>query len=354
MTAPVLLVDLSSIGHPIWHMSQSEPDPDYTSQRIVAAVLKLAADHPHAAICCDAPGPSFRKDIDPTYKANRPAQQAPLYHQIRLAKEKLVEEGFPVWEVEGFEGDDVIATATKKLYEPYCGAYYDVLIASSDKDLLALVSDTGTRTVEVYTTRNGDVLGPAAVKDKLGVDPCQVVDYLCLVGDASDNIKGARGIGPKTAAALLNIWGDLDSVCIALDADGSALKPAQVASLEELRPRLDAVRALVTMRTDVPLDVGEVFQPRVPKAAEEFMEDEIDEEPETGESVMATAEGAAGPVSVTDLRGTTFQEPTAVTPPVVAQPTTLVPVVEPAPAEWEHGLEPRSMGDARQARHAYA
>ena len=82
----VLLVDLSSIGHPIWHMSQSEPDPDYTSQRIVAAVLKLAADHPHAAICCDAPG-SFRKELDPTYKANRPAaQEAALHHQIDLAK----------------------------------------------------------------------------------------------------------------------------------------------------------------------------------------------------------------------------------------------------------------------------
>ena len=78
----VLLVDLSSIGHPIWHMSQAEPDPDYTSQRTVAAVLKLAADHEHVAICCDAPGPSFRKELDPTYKANRPKQQAPLYHQI--------------------------------------------------------------------------------------------------------------------------------------------------------------------------------------------------------------------------------------------------------------------------------
>ena len=91
---PVLLIDLSSIGHPIWHMSQAEPDPDYTSQRIVATVLKLASDHPHTAICCDAPGPSFRKTLDPTYKANRPAQQAPLYHQIRLAKEALARKVF--------------------------------------------------------------------------------------------------------------------------------------------------------------------------------------------------------------------------------------------------------------------
>ena len=213
MTAPILLVDLSSIGHPIWHMSQAEPDPDYTSQRIVAAVLKLAADHPHAAICCDAPGPSFRKDLDPTYKANRPKQQAPLYHQIRLAKEALAAEGFPVFEVDGFEGDDLIATATKQFINGVRTGYLEgeyipnwegakaplrkpnILIASADKDLLALVSDS----IEVHSTRTGNRIGPAEVKEKLGVAPCQVVDYLTLVGDASDNITGAKGIGAKTA-----------------------------------------------------------------------------------------------------------------------------------------------------------
>ena len=223
-TAPVLLVDLSSIGHPIWHMSQAEPDPDYTSQRIVATVLKLAADHPHAAICCDAPGPSFRKEVDPTYKANRPAQQAPLYHQIRLAKEKLAEEGFPVWEVEGFEGDDLIATATARLtgYNPNGSPTErsNVLIASADKDLLALVNDR----VEVHRHDHGRPhRSGTRFKDKLGVErECQVVDYLTLVGDASDNIRGAKGIGPKTAADLLGItFGNYGrSVCGASD-DGA-------------------------------------------------------------------------------------------------------------------------------------
>ena len=83
--SPVLLVDLSSIGHPIWHVSEQEPDPDHTSQRTAAIVRQLAADHPHAAICCDAPG-SFRKDADETYKANRPAAEATLHHQIDLGE----------------------------------------------------------------------------------------------------------------------------------------------------------------------------------------------------------------------------------------------------------------------------
>ena len=72
----VLLVDLSSIAHPIWHMSQAEPDPDHTSQRTAAVVRSLAADHPHTAICCDSPS-SFRKELDDTYKANRPAARSP-------------------------------------------------------------------------------------------------------------------------------------------------------------------------------------------------------------------------------------------------------------------------------------
>ena len=198
------------------------------------------------------------RQLDPTYKANRPPGDAALHHQIDLAREDLEADGFPVWRVDGFEGDDLIATATYQLMLD--GGR--VLIASADKDLLALVNEQ----VEVHSLRTGKRLGPVEVKEKMGVRPGQVVDYLTLVGDASDNIRGAKGIGPKTAVSLLEFFGPLDDVYRALD-DGSAegLKPAQRASLEELRPRLDDVRSLVTMRTDVPIDVAEVFKRRVPK-----------------------------------------------------------------------------------------
>ena len=156
------------------------------------------------------------------------------------------------------------------------------MVASADKDLLALVTDE----VEVHSTRTGNRIGPAEVREKLGVDPCQVVDYLTLVGDASDNIRGAKGIGPKTAAALLGMFGNVDDVYRAIDTGDAFLKAAQLDSLDELRPRLDAVRALVQMRTDVPLDVAQVFNERVPKAAAAFMEeDEMDEELPSAEDV---------------------------------------------------------------------
>ena len=333
----VLLVDLSSIAHPIWHMSQQEPDPDHTSQRTAAVVRHLAADHPHTAICCDSPS-SFRKELDATYKANRPPAEAPLHHQIDLACEALEADGFPVWKVDGYEGDDIIATATALITGHHCNS---VLIASADKDLLALVSER----VEVHSTRTGNRLGPAEVLEKLGVDPELVVDYLTLVGDAADNIQGAKGIGPKTAAGILDFFGPLDDVYSAIEV-GSAgsLKPAQLASLEELRPRLKSVRQLVRMREDVPLDIDAVFKPRVPTVAKDFMEgDEMGTEAEPKLGMQAFA----GPSVDALLDEARREAPPPEPKPPPVQPTTAVAVVEqPAPDEWERVLEPRSMHEA--------
>ena len=354
--APVLLIDLSSIAHPIWHMSGSEPDPDHTSQRTVAAVRKLAANHPQAAICCDS-AKSFRKEMDPTYKSNRPPSEAPLHHQIDLAREALEDDGFPVWCVDGFEGDDLISSAVHCLTavrmprdDARCAGLlhtdHSVLIASADKDLLALVGEK----VEVLSTRTGEILGPAEVLEKVGVDPGLVVDYLTLVGDASDNIKGAKGIGPKNAISLLTFFGTLDGVYEALDnADADVLSEVQRTSLEELRTRLDDVRALVRMRTDVPLDIEAVFKPRVPKVAETFMEEEMMHEAETSmmhEEPEPTPQAApvAAPVKPDDTKMETAMKKAE-----ARQDAAPVAVVEqPAPAEWERGLEPRTMTEARQ------
>ena len=359
MTAPVLLVDLSSIGHPIYHVSQREPDPDYTSQRTVAIVRELAANHPHTAICCDS-ATSFRKDLDSTYKANRPTAEAALHHQIDLAAEALGWDGFPVWRVEGFEGDDLIATATKELTAEMAG--YDstkgflrspikILIASADKDLLALVSDH----VEVHSTRTGERIGPDEVMGKLGVAPSQVEDYLTVVGDTSDNIRGAKGIGPKTAAAMLTMYDSLDDLYARnIGDDTVGVTPAQLASLAELSTRLDGVRALVHMRTDVPLDVAAVFKERVPRATAAFMEDKP----------MGDRE-APTPVDPSQVKPDPPPAPPPKGPPATAalvaevkenlaglvdqeRESGLSRSLGPAPPEWERGLEPRSMDDARQ------
>ena len=113
MSRELVFVDLSSIAHPIFHMSASEPDPNHCSQAIVARVHALANGNEHVAICCDS-GRSFRKELDATYKANRPDRDATLHHQIALAVETLKADGFPIWTADGFEADDVIAAATTK------------------------------------------------------------------------------------------------------------------------------------------------------------------------------------------------------------------------------------------------
>lgn len=337
----LLLVDLSSIAHPMWHTCQSEPDPDATSIRTVDRVRTMAARYPTAAVCCDS-GKSFRKEIDPTYKANRPAQDAPLKHQIRLAIEKLRADGFPIWCIDGFEADDVIATAVSRALAI---ENTSVVIATADKDLLQLV---GPR-VSVKSVRDGSVLDAEAVKAKFGVTPEQMGDYLCLVGDKSDNVIGAKGIGEKRAAELLATFGSLDSIYTAIDRGEAALTAGILNSLIEFRDRLPIVRQLIAMRTDVAIPFEEIAAERTPPAAQEAHDVEtIDITQPTAEQ---TSQGTTASVDAAKVRATGPQgNATAdVASASLQTSTALVPadVQAPAPAEWEKQLEPRSMRDAQ-------
>jgi len=306
----VVLIDLSSIAHPIWHMSQSEPDPNHTSTAVVAKVRALASGQPHVAVCCDS-GKTFRHDIDPTYKGTRGERDATLMHQIEVAKERLLEDGFPVWSAPGFEADDLIATAAREA----TAAGHGVLVVSADKDLLQLVSPT----VRVKSLASGVEYDEAGVEAKLGVKPSQVRDYLTLVGDAADNVKGADKIGPKTAATLLFVHGDIEGIYAEAEREPSSLKPSVVASLAEFKSRMETVRSLIDLRCDAPVSLEEVLKERTPVPVPMA-------EPEPEEEEMTMPEEVE-----------VVQEPTAL---AVREPVAAVPV------EWERSLEPRSMKDA--------
>lgn len=352
MSGEVVLVDLSSIAHPIWHMSQTEPDPNHTSQQIVARVRALATEHPHVAICCDS-GRSFRHEIAASYKANRPESLAPLQHQIDVAREQLIADGFPVWAVRGFEADDVIATATARALA-IDGA--TVLIVSADKDLLQLVDDR----VNAKSVRDGSILDAAAVVAKFGVRPEQMRDYLTLVGDTSDNVKGAKGIGPKKAADVLAKFETLDAVYAALDKSfgvSIGLPTSVEMSLREFKPNLETARTLITLRTDVEIPFEEISVERVPKEAQTF--GMVIEEEESMELQQPTAEEGqpkdaapsvdAAQEKVTDLPGNSAA---VATPSASRLNSTALAVVQdaeimPAPVQWERQLDPRSLKDAR-------
>lgn len=266
----LVLIDLSGIGHAIYHASTTEPNPNFVSTAIVAKIRALASGQPHVAVCIDT-GKSFRNELDATYKANRPAQEAPLHHQIALAVETLNGDGFPVWGAKGFEADDVIATATARaLSETYDA---QVLVVSSDKDLCQLIGDR----VQQKSVHDGSVKDAAAVLEKFGVPPSQMHDWLCLVGDSSDNVKGAKGIGPKRASELLKQYGSLEKLYAAMTESKDAaasLTPSVAASLAEFYDRWPTVAKLIALRDDVPIEnFDAVFTPRVP----------VDTDPVTGE-----------------------------------------------------------------------
>lgn len=350
MSDELLLVDLSSIIHPIYAMSASEPNPNHCAQATVARVHALANGHAHAAICCDS-GRSFRHDLDAAYKANRPARDEVLVHQTRLAIEALEADGFPVWSAPGFEADDVIATATAKALAL---AETRVVIVTADKDLLQLV---GPR-VTAKSARDGATLDTAAVVAKFGVRPEQMADYLCLVGDSSDNVKGAEGIGPKKASMLLAKFGSLDVLfddLVNVGAGALEIPPAMAASLRAFQPRLAATRQLIRLRTDVDIPFETLLRERrVPAAAAFMAEPEATEEPAVvGEAPPAAAsepsrlvgEGRAASAAVVTEEAATEPQTSAVSAP--GGVVHALEVVEAPPPEWERQLEPRSMRDAK-------
>lgn len=323
-----LLVDLSSIAYPIWHTSQGDPDPNATSIKTVARVRALATSYPRAAVCADG-GKSFRAEVDPQYKANRPESDATLQHQIGLAVETLRQDGFPVWMVRGFEADDLIATA--------CGLALQiegasVVIASADKDLLQLI---GPR-VCIKHAKDGAFFDDAAVVAKFGVHAAQMTEYLMLVGDPSDNIRGAEKIGAKTAAALLGEFGSLRNVYAALAkgacrATNPALTPSIVASLTDFMARAETVCKLVTMRTDVEIPFAEIMVDRTPKDAEDFtFTDDPQDEPAAAD---VKPEPEPERVSGTVLPAAPAQQERQA---IVA-----------APAEYERQLDPRGLREAQ-------
>jgi DNA polymerase-1 len=214
-------------------------------------LLKLfARERPtHVAAAWDHALTSFRNQIHADYKAGRTEAPADLEPQFALCEEVTRALGVPVFGLESFEADDVIATMTARALDE--GA--DVVIASSDKDLGALVSDR----VSLYDPRSELRLGPREIEARLGVPPDLVTDFLTLVGDAVDNIPGVRGIGAKTAALLLRRFGRIEDIppdpreWAGIGLRGSA----RVAkALAEGKGAIELARKLVRMREDLPID----------------------------------------------------------------------------------------------------
>lgn len=212
-------------------------------------LLALVAQHKptHIAAVFDRPEPTFRHDIYPEYKANRAEMPEDLRPQVPLIRDLIKALNIPIVELSGFEADDVMGTLARQA----CAAGLPSVIVSPDKDLLQLVDDVGC--IQVLNNRDGEVwIDRAGVKERFGVWPEQVVDVLTLMGDASDNVKGVEGIGEKGARDLVEQYGNLDAI---VEHRAELKRKAHREGLEAALPRLELVRRLVTVVTDLVLPV---------------------------------------------------------------------------------------------------
>ncbi len=202
----------------------------------------------HIAATFDHSLTSFRNELYPEYKAGRTEAPEDLEPQFSLCAEVTRALGIPLFELEDFEADDLIATLTRKLIDQ--GA--DVLIITRDKDLGALVSDR----VGLFDLARGERSGPEEIEARMGVPPGLVADYLALVGDAVDNIPGVAGIGARTARTLLLKLGGIDKLPTEPAVwEGLGIRNARriAQQLEEGRERLELSRELVRLQDDLPL-----------------------------------------------------------------------------------------------------
>ena len=258
----LLLVDGSSYLYRAFHalppLSNSKGEPTGAVLGVLNMLNKLIREESpdRVAVIFDAPGRTFRDDLFEQYKAHRPPMPDDLRSQVQPLLDAVAAMGLPLLRIPGVEADDVIGTLATQAAR----ADYDVLISTGDKDMAQLV---GPR-IGLVNTMSNTRLDRDGVKSKFDVFPEQIIDYLALVGDSSDNIPGVTGVGPKTAAKWLNHYHTLDS----LIANAASVAGKIGENLRQEIPVLELSRKLATIDTAVPLAVSaDGLAPGEPDAA---------------------------------------------------------------------------------------
>ncbi|WEN15184.1 DNA polymerase I [Rhodanobacter sp. AS-Z3] len=247
--AKLILIDGSSYLYRAFHalppLTNAHGEPTgalFGVVNMLRATLKAKPEY--LAFVSDAPGPTFRDDLYDQYKANRPPMPDDLRSQVGPMLAIVGALGFPILRVAGVEADDVIGTLAVQARE----LGIEVEVSTGDKDMAQLVGPH----VTLINTMSNTVMNSDGVMEKFGVRPDQIIDFLALTGDSIDNVPGVPKCGPKTAAKWLAEYDSLDGVIANADKIGGKIGESLRAAL----PQLPLSRELVTIKTDVPLDVG--------------------------------------------------------------------------------------------------
>ncbi len=248
--APLVLVDGSSYLYRAYHalppLTNSKKQATGAIKGVISMIRALAKQYPQSrmAVVFDAKGRTFRDDIYPEYKANRPPMPDDLRTQIEPIHQIVKAMGLPLLVVDGVEADDVIGTLAQAAWQQKT----PTVISTGDKDMAQLVNEH----VTLLNTMTNEKLDRDGVTNKFGLPPERIIDYLALMGDSSDNIPGVPGVGPKTAVKWLQEYGSLEALVAQAGKVGGKVG-------ENLRSNLEVLRLsheLATIKLDVALGFG--------------------------------------------------------------------------------------------------
>lgn len=268
----LILIDGNAILHRAYHALPPLTGPDGSVVNAVygftSVLLKIWNDfHPtHMAVAFDRPAPTFRKELFKEYQATRPVMESDLSSQIEKVHDVIRAFNIPIYEIDGFEADDVIGTLTKRItselrtQNSMTSGKKEVIIVTGDRDLLQLVNDKkGIKVfMPVKGLSEGKLFGEKEAKERLGVKATQIPDYKALAGDASDNYPGVAGIGPKTAAELLEKFGSLEALLDAIKKDSKVFKALPQGLQDKLKAGVENAtmsRQLATILTGIPIEI---------------------------------------------------------------------------------------------------
>lgn len=250
MTKKLLLVDGSSYLFRAFHalppLTNSKGEPTGAIHGVLNMLNKLVRDEQpdFIGVVFDASGKTFRDELYPDYKAQRPPMPDDLRCQIQPILDIVRAMGLPLLQIKGVEADDVIGTLARQATE----ASIDTLVSTGDKDMAQIVNER----VTLINTMSNTLLDRQGVKDKFDVWPEQIIDYLALVGDTSDNIPGVPKVGAKTAAKWLGLYPDAETIIAKAD----EIKGKVGESLRDNIEQLEMSRTLATIKLDVELDAA--------------------------------------------------------------------------------------------------
>lgn len=342
----IALVDVSYAFALRWH-AQTGREVSDAARETLLAIGRVRSQVSHVICCLDAP-PYGRALKFPEYKAQREAPSDGQKKQKRWLYDELKRDGYQIARAESYEADDIIATLATALF-PLCE---DVRIVGRDKDLFQLISSR----VRVFEPAVGErpetLVGPEQVRERTGVEPAQICDWLALQGDKADNIPGCPGCGPKHAARLVREYGLLEKLYEEIELfpaeSESFIGKALWAKLVQSKPAVMRARELVELDKDAPIDVQALLVPLKPepaRAPEESLAEEVRDTdiaeliadrrapPKSSPSAAEPPAEKSAPEDAPAEKTATFDSPTALT------------VSAPEP-EYTRRLEPQTMQQA--------